>query len=191
MTCLYYFSFCFFLICCQLSLLNSSLASKYLKFSYQNEPPIDEATNHAILNSEPLMELPSARFTICSSIFVAFFRGYQSFYTVWKSDQETLWFSLFFENQDTTQEIYKSIITYDGGSVYSKKGAEVTLKPHAWSHAFTTVDIQSGNIIVVINGILTHNTTINSRHYTDHVPTLFKNNLVLGVCQYKYPASEN
>ena len=165
--------------------------SKYLQFSNQREAILDEATNYAILKSGTLNELPSSRFTICSSIYVAFFRGYQSFYTVRKNDHDTLWFSLNFENQYLTEGIYKSVIFYYGGSVFSNTDGQLRLKPHAWSHACTTVDVESGHVMVVINGILTHNMTINSKDFTDNVPTVFKRNLILGISQRKFPGTVN
>ena len=45
--------------------------------------------------------------------------------------------------------------------------------------------------MVVINGILTHNTTINSKDFTDNVPTVFKRNLVLGISQRKFSGTAN
>ena len=107
------------------------------------------------------------KFTICGSIYIGFFRGRQTFYTVRKSIQHTLWFALSIWEQDTSKGVYKSEIYYFGGSVFSNTGGKVTLIPHAWSHACTTVDAESGHVTVVINGILAYNMTIGSKDFTE------------------------
>ena len=67
MASLHYVSFCFLYICVFLPFSNAE-QSKYLEFYNQKEPPVNEATNYATLKSGILDKLPSARFTICSSI---------------------------------------------------------------------------------------------------------------------------
>ena len=118
---------------------------------------------------------------------LVFFRGLQSFYRVKRNRQESLWFSLTINNQDTAKGVYLSSLYYVDGVVLSNTGGKLRLRPHAWSHACTTVDVESGHVIVVINGILTHNATISTKDFTDNVPTVLKNNLVLGVHQSKFP----
>ena len=185
MASLYYVSYCLLYICGQLSSSNA-VTSKYLEFSNQKESYIDEATNYATLKSATLEKLPSAGFTICSSIYIAFFRSKQAFYAIRKNDQQSLWFSLFINTQDIKTGRYLSVLVYDGGSIFSNTGREVNLKPHAWSHACTTVDVESAHVMVAINGVLTHNTTIPSKDFTDNVPPVFQNSLVLGITQEKY-----
>ena len=170
---------------------SEKVVSTYLQFSNQLEPELKEATNFAILESGDLGELPSSKFTICGSIYIAFYRGVPTFYTVRKNDHTTVWFSLSINNQDTTEEIYKPFFNYFGGNSYPKTGSRLRLRPQAWSHACTTVDVSSGHVTVVINGILTHDTTIDSKDFTDNVPTLFQNNLVLGVRQSQYVGAPN
>ena len=160
--------------------------SRYLQFSNQSEPLSRKASSFAILNSGDLRVLQSSIFTICGSIYISFFRGYPTFYTLRRNDGKTLWFSLAIGNQDTKDEIYLTIFMYYGGSVVSNTGGKLRLRPHAWSHACTTVDVESGHVTVVIIGILTHNVTISSKDFTGNVPTVFQNNLVLGVKQYKF-----
>ena len=94
-------------------------------------------------------------------------------------------------NQDTTEEVYRPDFSYFGGSVLSNTGGKLRLRPHAWSHACTTVNEESGHVTVVINGILTHNMTISSKDFTGNVPTVFQKHLVLGIYQYKYSGSPN
>ena len=165
---------------------SDKVESKYLQFSNQSQVLSEKATNFATLESRDLRELPSSQFTICGSIYIGFYRGVPSFYTVRRNGGEKLWFSLYISNQDITEEVYTLIFAYFDGGVLSNSGGKLRLRPHAWSHACTTVDVKSGHVTVVINGILTHNTTIRSKDFTDNVPTVFQNNLVLGVKQEKY-----
>ena len=44
--------------------------------------------------------------------------------------------------------------------------------------------------MVAINGVLTHNRTITSNHFTNNLPTFFSKNLVIGLCQEKYPGTK-
>ena len=46
--------------------------------------------------------------------------------------------------------------------------------------------MESGHVLVVIIGVLTHNTTIISKDFLDNFPIKFKNNLFLGIMQWKY-----
>ena len=161
--------------------------SKYLQFSNQQLEALPEkATNFAILESEDLGELPLSIFTICGSIYIGFYRGKPTFYAVRRNDNNSLLFCLFIENQDTTEEVYTAGFTYFGGDVLSMTGGKLRLRPHAWSHACTTMDVVSGHVTVVINGILIINTTIISKDFTGNVPNIFQNNLVLGVRQTQY-----
>ena len=68
----------------------------------------------------------------------------------------------------------------------SGTGAELNLKPHAWSHACNTVDVESGYVMVVMKGVITQNTTITSKDFTESVQTVFQNNLVLGLGKEKF-----
>ena len=168
---------------------SDEVTSIYLKFSNQSEHFYEKAINFAILESADLNELSSSLFTICGSIYIGFYRDVQSFYAVRRNNGETLWFSLSIPNQDTTEEVYTPIIFYFGGSVTSNTGGKLRLRPHAWSHACTTVDVESGHVTVAINGIITHNTTISSKDFTGNVSTVFQNNLVLGVRQQNFAGS--
>ena len=170
----------------QLSFCNK-VKLEYIQFSNQLGTQLKEARNYATLKSGDFDELSSGRFTICGSIYIGFFRGVQTFYTLRRNRQETLWFSLSINNQDTTDEVYGSVFCYFGGVMLSNTIGKLRLRPHAWSHACTTVDVESGHVIVVINGILTQNATINSTDFTDKGSPVFQNNLVLGVNQNRFP----
>ena len=63
------------------------------------------------------------------------------------------------------------------------------LKPHAWTHACTTVDLDTGKVIVVVNGVVTHDMNISNNVFRDNVPIVFENNLLLGAYQSKYKGS--
>ena len=171
-----------FLVVSYLPLACSRTTQKILKFSNQSGPAFEEATNFATLDSNDLSIISSNRLTICGSIYIGFYRGSQVFYTV--RSREKLWFSMALDNQDTTEEIYSAFIKYFGGTIGSIAGAKLTLNPHSWSHACTSVD---GNVImVVINGVLMFNTTISSNDFNDNLPTMLRNNLVLGAYENVY-----
>ena len=149
-------------------------------FSNQQGPSLMEAKNFAVLKSEALMEMPSNRFTICGSIYIGYFRGYQVFFSMTKNDQKTLWFFLAIENQDINDEIYQVYFSHLEGGIHSKPTARLPLQPHAWSHACTTVDAESGLVMVVINGILIVNEIIKRKDFIDNIPIVFQNNLIIG-----------
>ena len=159
---------------------------KYFKFSNQLEPLSIEATNFAILESGDLGELPSSTFTICGSIYIGFYQGRQTFYTLRRNDHKTLWFSLTIDSQDIAEEVYIPTIFYFDGGAPSNTGGKLKLRPHSWSHACSTVDVESSHVTVVINGILTFSKTIISNDFTGYVPTGFQKNLVLGIQQSEY-----
>ena len=140
-----------------------------------------ESTNVATLTSRDLVSLPFNRFTICGSMYIGYFRGTKAFYAVRKNGMDKLWFAVTIINQDTKDSSYTTMLDYFGSTVYSNTGAKLGLRPHSWSHACTTVNVDNGHVLVVINGILTHNITIESKDFTSNVPTVFQNNLILGV----------
>ena len=89
----------------------------------------------------------------------------------------------FFGNKQSghKREVYTTVINYFGGSVYSNTGSKLRLRPHLWSPACTTIHMILCHVKVVINGVLTYNITINSKDSTDNIPTVFANNIVLGI----------
>ena len=87
-----------------------TVASSYLKFSNQLGPPLKEATSFATLKSRDLAKIPSRRFTICGSIYIGFYRGYQIFYTVQTPGQVRPWFALTIDNQDTVGTLHNNYL---------------------------------------------------------------------------------
>ena len=166
--------------------MSSPVKFKYLKFTTQKDAVCTEAINFATLKSGGSSLSLTKRFTICGSIYIGYFRGYQSFYTVRKTGQKTLWLSLSLYSQQVSEETYLPAIFYFDSSILPNTGGKLRLRPHGWSHACTTLDTESGHILVVINGLLTHNATIRSKDFTDDVPASFNTNLVLGIFQMKY-----
>ena len=163
------------------SLLRDASGIQFLEFSSQNETAIKAGQNYAILN-EGSSNLNATAFTICSSIKVSFFRGYQAFYTMRQNGTDNLWFSLTIHNQYLSG--YVVTFNYFGSDVFS--AAKLHLRPHGWSHACTSVD-SSGHVLVVINGVLTHNTTVGNPENMKHG---FKGNLMLGAAWFYYTKLE-
>ena len=75
------------LICFTLFLLGSAQQIKYLKVSKQTGPLLDKATSYATLSGQ---SVTSQNFTLCGSIKINFFRGYQAFYTLRRNDKVNL-----------------------------------------------------------------------------------------------------
>ena len=161
---------------------------KYLQFADQEKNVIKKATNFASLTSEQDSHLLKTKFTICGSIYIGFHRGHQAFYTMRKNDNESLWFLLSLGEPNIDKHIWTIFLDYFGGTAVSV-GVKVRLRTHAWSHACTAVDAESGHVIVVINGIVTHDQTVEGLIYNETI--VFTSNLVLGVWQEKMATSPN
>ena len=118
----------------------NSVITKYLEFSSQKENPVKLAVNFTTLKSPSTGELPLHGFTICGSIQIKYFRRRQA------------WVSFYIYKQNIMEETYIPNFIYNGGSIYPNTGAELSLMPHSWSHACTTIYRNSGLVTVVING---------------------------------------
>ena len=166
-----------FVICIATYKIHNSQSIHYLEFSNQKELPEVQATNYAILNGGSTRKQSVRNFTICGTIFIGYLRGRQAFYTMRQNGTDVLWLSLSLTNSKDLSDGYDAYFNIIGGSSYNIR--KVALRPHGWSHACTSVDT-SGHVLVVINGVLTHdvNTTLQS---PGHIFTKFEDNLVLGV----------
>ena len=92
-------------------------------------------------------------------------------------------------SQNQVKQSYNMFINVFENSYSSNTGGFVGVKPFSWSHACTTVDLTTGRVTNVINGILTHDVNITSKDFVDNVPEAFDNNLALGVVQWKSQGS--
>ena len=164
---------------------------KYFKFADQAKPVLAGAENYAVLKEEPIftdesINKPSLdEFTICSSVYIGFFRGHQAFFTLRKNREHTLWFSLYINSQDLGSVSYTSIFAYFGNSKLSKS-KQLKLKPHNWSHACASLDRSSRRVFIVINGVLVHDHIVNVDIFWEHFPPVFEGNLLLGAAQWQY-----
>ena len=140
----------------------------YFEFSSQSESYEQFGQNYAILSSGARGQFQNDGFTICGSIFVGYFRGRQAFYTLKQSGSDALLLSLFFETGRDLNSGYTLIVSFGGGTVFNS--GKVDLKPHAWSHACTSVSA-SGHVMVAVNGVITHDvgTPLELSHLTDFV----------------------
>ena len=163
---------------------SSAVETKYLEFSTQKENPVEQSVDFATLKSPATGALPFNGFTICGSIRIGYFRDKQAFYTLRQDDHSDLWFSLYILKQDLSDQTYRPIFVHNGGSVYPNTGDELRIRPHAWSHACTTINRNSGHITVVINGKIIINVT-EDKSVLENAPSNLQNSLVLGVSQYK------
>ena len=161
----------------------------YLQFSNQTDDSLDKATDFAILKSGTSGGVPSDQFTICGSIYIGYFRQSQAFYTVRRNDHVNLWLSLMIWSQEPVDQSYNVLIYVFEENYFSNTGGFVRMRPFAWSHACTTVDLVSGQVTNAVNGVLTHELNIRNKDFLDNVPEVFENNLVLGVVQWQSPGS--
>ena len=161
----------------------------YLQFPSHEEVIVKEPTSFATLKSGAVGVLSGSSFTICGSIYVGYFRSRQAFYTVRREDLTTLWFSLNFYLQDLDRQTYAVSFNYFDGMDISN--AKVDLKPHAWSHACTALNGESGQVTVVVNGVLTHNATLTMQNFLSSGKISLSKRLILGMAQYKMPGSSN
>ena len=156
--------------------------NKYFELLYQASDSSATAYNYAILSSGSASIQPSSSFTICGSIYVGFFWERKVFYTLRQNGSDTLWFSLYFQKGRDYVSGYKVALTSYENLSYNN--VKIPLRPHAWSHACTSVDT-SGRVLVVINGVLSHDAAI-----ILPIAQHFENNLVVGAAWYQYGALE-
>ena len=161
-------------------------SSHFLKFADQTKPPIPRATNYAVLKSDPdTKKLSKDGFSICSSIYIGYFRGHQAFYTLRRENEAVLWFSLYINGHDLVSEAYTSIFAYFGDSLLSSS-KQLKLRPHDWSHACTSLNRTSRQVLVVINGVVTHDQILDIDEFWESLPPLLQDNLVVGVAEWQY-----
>ena len=110
--------------------VHSTAAIEYLHFSNQAE----DQSAQAVLESEPKTSGQAEAFTICGSMYIRYFKGYECFFTIKQSGRDALFLSLYFLVQDPTLG-YTVGLTFFGGSIPNQN--PVSLRPHAWSHACT------------------------------------------------------
>ena len=162
--------------------VHQSYSVQYLELSNQTAGTLSQATNYAVLESGSELQSEVKSFTICSSIYVAYFRGYQAFFTILKSGSESPLFSLYLQPGSGLSSGYNvGLYFLDGGALNNET---VKLRPHAWSHACTSVDT-SGHMTAVINGVLTHDVDT-SEQFPKMLPNGFESHLVLGAAMEAY-----
>ena len=87
----------------------------YFVFSSQEHIPLKDLQNLVILNSEAIVSAET-EFSLCSSIYIGYFRGYQTFFTI--GSEDTLWLSLSFQGQDVTSG-YNVVLSFFGGTLFN------------------------------------------------------------------------
>ena len=178
---------CLLYVCIQEISGQTLSPTTYLEFSKQNDEVLTQGTNFATLKLPSRVFLSSNEFTICGSIYIAYSRGPLAFYTLRKSDEITLWFSVWMA-VTSSNERYTVAFYYSGGSVLSS--LDVKLRPHAWSTACTSVDMNTGQVTVVVNGQLAINVDLSAKDFLDNSPIMFQNNLILGAMESKLQGSK-
>jgi hypothetical protein len=166
-------------------LIHSTSATYLLRFSNQTKDVLEQATNFASLKSGLAKEVPGNKFTICASIYIGYFRGYQAFYTLRQKDGRSLWFSLYIQAQDLSGDTYITVFSIFGNGLIGR----ASRRPHAWNQACTAVDLDSGKVLVAINGAIVYEEVITTREFLNNSPIEFQERLVLGASQWQYPGN--
>lgn len=148
-----------------------------LQFGNQQEAALNVPTNLATLASPVSSSSSSQAFTICSSIYIGFFRGHQAFYTMRRDGVEDLWFSLYLIQEDQPD------FNHLGGSKIPGDISGLKLRAHAWSHACTAIQGATGHVTVVMNTVQTHD--FNLYIFRFDVLPRFEGNLMLGASQWQ------
>ena len=81
---------------------------------------------------------------------------------------------------------YNVLLAYNGGGEFGN-AETLSLRPHAWSHACTSV--HGGIVTVVINGILTHEVVIEMEKFGEKFVVALQNNIILGLGETKFSGS--
>ena len=174
------------LVCSLLIICNTSSSRRqYFKFVNQSEDVLDKPANYATLRSGLDKKLTSNKFTIWGSIFVEFFRTYSTFFVVKKSSDKSFWFTVYLQAMSLSPESYKPFFHYPSGGLFSTTNSTLPLRPHAWSHACVAVNADTGQVMVVINGVVTHDVRVESEGFIVSEIFTFEKNIILGLYHYQ------
>ena len=158
------------------------------KFANQTTTDVNKELNFGTLISEGAEPLLQRSFTICGSMYLGYLQGHQTFFSMRKSQNEDLWFSLVI--YDSLSDGGHQITLCNSAGSTMNKGDEkkVVLRFHDWFHACVSVDSFTGNITAVVNGVMTHNSY--SERDQSSIPIVFKDKLRLGLTEKQFGKSK-
>ena len=159
-----------------------------LKFTNQTTLDTNKELSYATLKSEPAQPLLEGSFTICGSMYLAYLRGQQTFFSMRRSQSKNLWFSLVVYGSlfDGGHQI--ALCNSSGSTMNDGEEKKVILRFHDWFHACVSVDSFTGRIRAVVNGILTHDSY--NEGAQSNIPIEFKGALRLGLTEMQFGKSE-
>ena len=158
------------------------------KFTNQTTLDTNKELSYATLKSEPAHPLLEGSFTICGSMYLAYLRGHQTFFSMRRSQSKNLWFSLMVYDSlfDGGHQI--ALCNSSGSTMNDGEEKKVILRFHDWFHACVSVDSFTGRIRAVVNGILTHDSY--NEGAQSNIPIEFKGALRLGLTEKQFGKSE-
>ena len=108
--------------------------------------------DYIVLKTDPMGDLTD-QFTICNSLFVDYVTTSELFLALYQENGDP-WVSYFIQEgrnvKDLTERI--TIVFNDKNNFFWKSG--IAVKPHSWYHACFGLDAVSGQLRIVINGII-------------------------------------
>ena len=172
------------LILVWLSSICSCRAIIVFHFENQTTTNVNQQLAFATLKSQP-PELQERSFTICGSMYLGFLQGRQTFFSMRKGERKDLWFSLAIF--DTLSDGGLQIAVFNSSSTLMNK-KKVVLRFHDWFHACVSVDSNTGQIVAVVNGVMTHDFYSEPIQSSTHIS--FKDKLLLGLTEMQYGKSQ-
>ena len=166
-----------------LALLPLTCSTKIIQFSSQQEEYVQKSQHISILETTQEKPIPE-EFTLCSAIFIRYFRGQQSFFSLYKGDNRTLWFSLNVAYQNLEDDRYTVYFNMYGKGMNLKTNT-MKLRPFDWSFACISINQTNGDVTIVINGKLMLEEKITNEDFLSNPPSSFEENLVLGASTYQ------
>ena len=157
------------------------------KFTNQTRLHVKKELTYATLKSEPAQALTQRSFTICGSMYLAYLAGHQTFFSLRKSQNENLWFSLMIYDSLFGGSHQISLCNSSGSAMNNGYEKKVVLRFHDWFHACVSVDSLTGHMIAVVNGVMTHNTY--GERLESNIPIAFKDKLRLGLKESQFGKS--
>ena len=111
-----------------------------------------------------------------------YFRGHPTFLIILKDDLSR-WIIL---DPDLDLTAQKYILWFDSDKVSIKGDKKISLRPWAWSHICMAVDLASGVLEIMMNGVKTTSITIKDKIFRENKPETLHNRMLFG--DWTYPS---
>jgi hypothetical protein len=106
--------------------------------------------SYAVLGKDPNKDL-SPQFSICSSIFITFFKN-PAFFQI-SRDNGKNWIQLTLNSQDLRTQTYSVSFIYNNMESILTFAGNISIRPRAWSHCCLSLDLEAKKLGLMVNGI--------------------------------------